>query len=90
MTCGVGHRHGLDLALLWLRHRLVAIAPIQPLAWGPPYAMGAAQKSKKKKKKKITNKKNQHNSPTCHSAYGKARRALKFSFLGYCQDFLSI
>ena len=29
-VCGVGHRHGLDLALLW--HGPVAIVPIPPLA----------------------------------------------------------
>ena len=28
-----------------------AVAPIQPLAWEPPYATGIALKSKKKKKK---------------------------------------
>ena len=33
-----------DLALLWLWHRLAATAPIVPLAWEPPYAMGAALK----------------------------------------------
>ena len=33
MSCGVGHRHGSDLALLWLWHRLVATVPIRPLAW---------------------------------------------------------
>ena len=51
----VGCRHGLDLALRWLCHRLVATVPIQPPAWEPPYALGAAlrrQKTKKKKKKK--------------------------------------
>ena len=32
---------------LW--HRLTATALIQPLAWGPPYAMGAALKDKEKK-----------------------------------------
>ena len=31
-----------DLALLWLWCRLVATAPIGPLAWEPPYAVGAA------------------------------------------------
>ena len=31
--------------------RLAATASIRPLAWEPPYAMGAALKSKKKKKK---------------------------------------
>ena len=28
MDSGVGHRRGLDLALLWLWHRLAATAPI--------------------------------------------------------------
>ena len=46
MSCGVGCRHGSDLALLWLWHRLAAIAPIQPLAWELPYVEGAALKSK--------------------------------------------
>ena len=32
-----------DPALLWLWRRPVATAPIQPLAWEPPYASGAAQ-----------------------------------------------
>ena len=40
MSCGVGHRHGLDPVLLWLWHRPEAIAPIQLLAWETPYAMG--------------------------------------------------
>ena len=48
MSYGVGRRHGSDLALLWLWCRLVAIALIQPLAWEPPYAMGAALKKKDK------------------------------------------
>ena len=38
-----------DLALLWLRCRLAAIAPIQPLTWGLPYAAGVAQKEKRRK-----------------------------------------
>ena len=56
MSCGVGCRRGSDPALLWLWRRLVATAPIRPLAWEPPYAARAAQengkKTKKKKKKK--------------------------------------
>ena len=48
MSCGVGHRCGSDLALLWLWCRLAAPALIRPLAWEPPYATGAALKSKKK------------------------------------------
>ena len=46
MSCGVGRRRSLALALLWLW--LVATAPIRPLAWEPPYAKGAALKSKNK------------------------------------------
>ena len=49
MRYGVGHRHGLDPALLWLWLRPVAIAPIQPLAWELPYAVGAALKKDQKK-----------------------------------------
>ena len=52
MSCGVGHRHGSDPLLLWLWCRLVAAAPVQPLAWELPYAVGVALKSKKRKKKK--------------------------------------
>ena len=58
MSCGVGRRHGSDPVLLWLWRRPAAIAPIQPLAWEPPYAAGAAlKKTKDKKNKKQTNKK---------------------------------
>jgi len=32
----------LDLALLWLWHRLAIVALIRPLAWEPPYAVGVA------------------------------------------------
>ena len=46
MSCGVG-RSGLDLALLWLWCRLAAAAPVQPLVWELPYALGAALKKKK-------------------------------------------
>ena len=50
VSCGVGHRCGSDLALLWLWHRSAAATPIRPLAWKFPYATGAALKRKKKKK----------------------------------------
>ena len=39
LSCGVGHRHSSDLALLWLWCRLAAVAPIQPLAWELSNAM---------------------------------------------------
>ena len=48
MSCGIGRRHGLDLAWLWLWRRLAAVAPIGPLAWDPLYAADAALKSKNK------------------------------------------
>ena len=38
-----------DPALLWLWRRPAATTPIQPLAWEPPYAAGAAQEIAKKK-----------------------------------------
>ena len=47
MSCGVGHRHGLDLALLWLCRRLAAAALIWHLAWELSYAIGVALKRKK-------------------------------------------
>ena len=54
MSGGVGCRQGSDPMLLWLWGRPVATAPIQPLAWEPPYAMGLVLKRQKKKKKKKT------------------------------------
>ena len=48
MSYGVGHKHGLDLMLLWLWCGPAAVAPFGPLAWEAPYAMSVAQKSKKK------------------------------------------
>ena len=53
MRCGVGHRCGSDLALLWLWCRLAAVALIQPLAWEPLYAVGVALKRWEKKKKEM-------------------------------------
>ena len=42
-----------DPALLWFWSRPVATDPIRPLAWEPPYALGAAlEKAKRQKKKK--------------------------------------
>ena len=59
MSCGVGHRHGSDPALLWLWRRPVAIDPIGHLAWEPPYAAGTSLKRQKKKKKRKEKKKRQ-------------------------------
>ena len=52
MSCGAGRRCGADPALLWLRCRQAATAPIGPLAWEPSYAVGAAQEMAKRRKKK--------------------------------------
>ena len=51
MSYGVGDRRRSDLALLWLWHRPVARAPIRPLAWEPPHAVGTALKRQKEKKR---------------------------------------
>ena len=46
MSCSVSCRHASNLALLWCRP--AAVTPIQPLAWKPAYAVGAALQRKKK------------------------------------------
>ena len=53
MSCGVGGRRCLDPALLWFWCGPAETAPIRPLAWEPPYAVGLAlEKAKRQKKKK--------------------------------------
>ena len=52
MSCGIGCRCGLDPMLLWLWCRPAATAPIRPLAWELPYAVGVAQETAKGQKKK--------------------------------------
>ena len=52
VSYGVGHRCGLDPALLWLWCRLVAAALIRPLVWEPPCAAGAALGKKKRRDSK--------------------------------------
>ena len=49
MSCGVGHRRGLDPVLVWVWHRPAGTALIRPLAWEFPYAEHVALKKKKKK-----------------------------------------
>ena len=53
VSCGVGHRCGSNMALLWLWRRPAAVVPIRPLAWEPPYAADAALKNKNKQTKNI-------------------------------------
>ena len=52
MSCGLGHSCDSDPTLLWLWHRLAAVALIPPLAWELPCVTGAALEKKKKKKKR--------------------------------------
>ena len=52
-----------DLVLLWLWSRPAAIAPIRPLAWEPPYAMGVALKSIKKERERESERETQGFSP---------------------------
>ena len=55
MNCGVGRRHGSDLALLWLWCRLAATAPIRPLTWESANTAGETPKRQKDKTYKKTN-----------------------------------
>ena len=50
MSGGVGCRRGSDPALLWLWRRPGTTDPIRPLAWGSPYAAGAALEKTKRQK----------------------------------------
>ena len=52
VSCGVGHRHGLDQALLRLWCRTAAIAPIRLLAWVLVCCRCDPKKTKDRKKKK--------------------------------------
>ena len=45
-----------DPTLLWLWCRPAAVAPTGPIAWKPPYVVGAALKRQKTKDKKINKK----------------------------------
>ena len=53
MSCGAGHRRGLEPELLWLWRRLAAVALIGPLVWELPYAVGSALKNKKQTNKNL-------------------------------------
>ena len=65
MSCGVDHRCGSDPVLLCLWYRLAATAPIGPLAWELPYAVGAALK-RQKIKIKIKREGKMRQTKVCH------------------------
>ena len=73
MSYGVGYRHGSDLALLWLWSKPVTTAPVQPLAWEPPYAADAALKRQTNKQTKP--------SWACEASHGCAGGLWAFSAL---------
>ena len=56
MSCGEGHRCGLDPVLLWRWCRPAAEAPTGPLAQEAPYAAHAALKRQKTKTTTTTTK----------------------------------
>ena len=76
MSCGVSCRHGLDLALLCLWHRLAAAVPIRPVAWELPYTTGVALKRKKKKTKTPNNNNNNPFKKEFHQAIYEMFRGL--------------
>ena len=55
MSCGVGHRCGSDLVLLWLWCKLAASALIRPLAWGTSICHRCGPKNKQTNKQKTYN-----------------------------------
>ena len=53
VSCGVGRRCSSDPALLWLWHRLAAVAPTRSLVWESPYAASVAPPQKKALMRKL-------------------------------------
>ena len=91
MSCGVGRRCGLDLVLLWLWCRLLATALIQPLAWEPWYAEGAALKRKNNNnnnKKQLTThiKKMKKLVPSSHNKNISIRTCTKNEIIKYFEE----
>ena len=74
MSCGVGHRNGSDPASLWLWYSLAAIAPIRPLAWEPPYAIGAKKQKIKTRKKEWLYELDFNDCDACHIEKGCIRQ----------------
>ena len=72
----VGCRCGSDPVLLWLCYRPAATAPIGPLAWEPPHAMGVVLKRQKEQQqqqqqKKPYNRETILHYPSVANPYGK-------------------
>ena len=59
MSCGVVHKHGSDIMLLWLWSRLAAAALIRPLAWEANHDISAT--TKETRGEQITSSKKESN-----------------------------
>ena len=79
MSGGAGHRRGSDPVLLWLWRRPVATAPIRPLAWEPPHAVGAALDKAKTKNKTERNQKKATTKKTTTKGKRKKKKKKKRS-----------
>ena len=73
MSYGVGYRCSSDPELLWLWHRPVTTARIQPLAWEPPYAVRSGPRKGKKTKKKKKEKKREKEKKKCRRRSAELR-----------------
>ena len=80
VSCGVGHKRGLDPMLLWLWCGPAAEALIRPLAWELPYVVGEALKKPKKKKKKNQPKRKSFPSLSLTFSLCKMRQSNYFSY----------
>jgi len=58
--------------LLWLWYRLAAAAPIRPLSWKLPYALGTTLKHRKKKLKRP------REDTDCHNQHHLLRKIVTF------------
>ena len=84
MSCGVGCGRGSDPTLLWLCGSGVGwavAALIQPLAWEPSYAAGAAQEMAKRQKKK----KKKKEEGTCQWSFMEDKRVTKEEMIVKCE-----
>ena len=77
MSCGIGLRCSSDPVLLWLQHRPVPVAPVQPLAWELPYVVGMVPPKKTKKTRNKTNKQKKRGDTHTHTTFKKTKRPTK-------------
>ena len=74
LICGVGCRHGLDPAWLWLWCSPAATALIRPLAWEPPLWCRCNPKKTNKQTKKRTKTKQKIHLTHCKSIIRKLKK----------------